>query len=254
MRKILFDTGTLITIVTTNSLEAFEKLKDHIDGEFYITPEIKKELIDRPIKSKKFRLEAFKMMELVNRGFIKIVDVTKKDLELTKKIEKTANEIFKTDSRNINIVHSGEIELIAVAINNKAHTVAMDERTTKQLIENPIHIARRLERKLHRRIHIDHEKISELHKMLMDIKVIRSIDILMRAFELGLYNDLIFKSEKKIFSNLRKEFAEGIAWACRFKGCALTDGEIKEYSKQIKTKNIGLRAKKPPKRVNIPKK
>ena len=47
-----------------------EELKKRYDGEFYITPAVKKELIDRPLKGKLFKLEALQLMSFISKGII----------------------------------------------------------------------------------------------------------------------------------------------------------------------------------------
>jgi len=74
MRSIVFDTGPIISIATNNLLWVLEELKKRYDGEFYITSAVKKEVMDKPLRSKMFKLEALQIMFYISKGVIKILE------------------------------------------------------------------------------------------------------------------------------------------------------------------------------------
>lgn len=228
MRSIFLDAGPIITLATNNLLHLFKEFKKNNNVEFFITPEVKKEVIDHPIKTKKFRLEAYQVNRLIEEKIIKIVDITKNDIKLTNELINNINKIYSANARELYIAHRGEIEIIAVALNRSHATLIVDERTTRQLIENPILIANRLEKKLHTKVHINYKLMEELHLQLNTLKVLRSVDLVSRAFELNYFNMLYNNNKNK------NNFLEGLLWACKLKGCAILDNEINEYMKEIK--------------------
>ena len=73
MKALIFDTSSIISIVTNDLLNVLVRLKEKFNGEFYITKEVKRELIDYPIKSKKFKLEALVLEKFLNDKQIKLL-------------------------------------------------------------------------------------------------------------------------------------------------------------------------------------
>ena len=54
MKYLIFDSGPLINYSMNGSLHIIERLKKEFKGEFLITKEVKKEIIDNPKKIKRF--------------------------------------------------------------------------------------------------------------------------------------------------------------------------------------------------------
>ena len=74
MNSLVFDTGTVISLVMNNLLWTLKHLKKQYKGDFLMTTSVKKELIDRPMKSKKFKLEALVIQDYLFEGVFKLVD------------------------------------------------------------------------------------------------------------------------------------------------------------------------------------
>ena len=51
-KAIIFDSGTLISFSMNGVTEELEKLKGIFEGKFLITPDVKREVIDRPKQRK----------------------------------------------------------------------------------------------------------------------------------------------------------------------------------------------------------
>lgn len=54
MRALVFDTGSIISLVTNNLLWILPPLKKQFRGDFLISEAVKGEIIDHPLKTKKF--------------------------------------------------------------------------------------------------------------------------------------------------------------------------------------------------------
>jgi len=77
MNKIVvFDTSSIITIVTNNLSNILKNLKKNV--RFFISKEVKKELVDYPIRIKRFKLEAMQVMELIDEGIFEVSDIKNK--------------------------------------------------------------------------------------------------------------------------------------------------------------------------------
>src|SRR3989344_7483714 len=73
-KSIVFDTGPIISLATNNLLWILEPLEKAFGGDFIMPPGVRKELIDNPLRSKRFKFEAMQALNLVNTGVLKIVD------------------------------------------------------------------------------------------------------------------------------------------------------------------------------------
>jgi len=217
MNHLVFDTSSLISIVTNNLLDILEKLSKNFKGEFLIAKSVKKELIDTPITSKKFKFEAIQVSDLIDRGIIKLY----KNLNLQNKTRNTLeiiNSIYSTEESNIKIVDEAEVESLVLASSLNAVYV-VDERTLRLVIENPKNLTDLLERKLHRKIKINNKNLNLLHELISNVKIIRSSELVTVAFERGLFND--YKADKK-------EILDGLLWGLRLRGCAISTDEIND--------------------------
>ena len=87
-----------------------------------------------------------------------------------------------------------------------------------------------LEKKLHTKIIINKENLNYFKKETRNIKIIRSSELMIIAYELGLFKD--YEDIKKLIeNNFKKELLNGILWGLRLKGCAISTDEINEIIK-----------------------
>jgi len=210
--NLVFDSSSIISIATNNLLWTLEKLKKQFKGDFVIPQSVRKELIENPLKGKKYKLEAIMIMDMLNDGVLKIGKGNKDYLM------NLSNNIFTNKGKNINIVQEGEIEVISIENNN---ICIIDERTTRMLIEDPINLRELLESKLHSKVSINHENLNEFKEQTKNTKIIRSTELMTIAFEKGLFNDLFTK-------NLKKDFLDGLLWGLKLRGCAISSNEINQ--------------------------
>ena len=75
MKTLFFDTGPLISITMNHILWILKPLKKHFNGNFFITEAVKKELVDKPLKTKRFKLEAIQSLQQINKQIIEIRSV-----------------------------------------------------------------------------------------------------------------------------------------------------------------------------------
>ncbi len=221
----MFDTGPIISLAMNNLLGLVEPLRKQFGGEFCITPAVYRELIEVPLKTKKFKFEAFQILKLINKGFIRVVDNPNvyKD---TRKLLELANKIYKSRGNWIRIVHLGEVEAVAAAIHYNSDAFVIDERTTRTLIENPERLHKTMERKLHSKVTVDKGNLAEFKKLTQDVRMIRSTEMVVMAFELGLLNKYLPN-----IKNARKQLLESVLWALKLNGAAISQNEIDKMVK-----------------------
>lgn len=218
MRYLVFDTGPLITLVMNNLLWILEPLKKSFGGEFFICDSVKKELVDDPLKTKKFKFEAMVLFEILKKEIIKI---TNEDLNnKTNKLLDLANNIFKARGEWIRIVHRGEMESLALASYLEADAYVVDERTTRLLVENPKKLAALLEKKLHTRVEFNGRSLRAFQKEVGKINIIRSAELVMVAYELGLLDKYLPKQ------GMEGSLVDGLLWGVKLRGCSISSDEI----------------------------
>ncbi|RMF54356.1 hypothetical protein D6745_05555 [Candidatus Woesearchaeota archaeon] len=227
-KSLVFDAGPLISLTSNNLLWILKKLKKHFKGEFYITSEVEQELVHRPLNSKRFKFEALQVMKEIKKGVIKVVD-NERIKSLAKELIGLANHCFSAHNNYIQVVHMGEMEVVATGILMNASALVIDERTMRYLIENPIKVKRRLQRKLHTYVHVDKTALKKLQRRLRGLKVIRSVELISVAYEMGLLNEYIpdLIESKSIL-------LDAVLWGVKIDGCAVSEKEIDEIEKLIK--------------------
>lgn len=228
MRCIVFDTGPLITLSLNNLLWVLKPLKEQYKGEFYITNSVKKESIDKPLQTKKFKFEAIQILKLVEEGIIKVIY----DKNIKEKANFLFNEInsfFKAHDNYIKIVHYAEIETLAAGLVLKADSIVVDEFITRNIVENPKLVHERLEGKLHLPV-IQNENAIKNIRQELNLNILRTFELILIAFELGLFKDYYLK-----LPYAKKQLLEGLLWGIKLNGCSITEQEINEALKLEKT-------------------
>ena len=193
------------------------------DGHFIITNEVKSEVIDRPIKIKRFELEALKIKSMLDKGILEMPSALGvKDSEIaskTNEILEIANKTFSGGDRDIKILHLGECACLALAgiLNKKGiqNVIAVDERTTRMLVEKPENLKKLFQKKFHIKIFSDPKNF----KFFKGFNIIRS-------------TELAYVAYKKNLVRLKGEMVlDAMLYALKFKGCAISNEEIDEIKK-----------------------
>jgi len=221
---IFFDTGPIISLVMSRLVWILPKLKEKFGGKFYITPAVKRELVERPLKIKRFEFEALQTMKLIREGVLEVYD--KVPMKKVKELESLANNSFKIKNKTMDIIQSGELEVVAAALELGAEAVVMDERTLRLFIENNKEMEKLLEIRFKKDVISNWERIKKFSSMLKGIKIIRSIELAGVAYKLGLLNDYIPK-----LRNGREIMLDSVLWATKYNGCAVTGHEVDEIKR-----------------------
>jgi predicted nucleic acid-binding protein len=222
MKYLIFDAGPVISLAMNGMLPVIEKLRGVFDGEFVITPQVKNEIIDRPLKIKKFKLEAVQVRDLLDRGCFKmstdIIPQQKLDIE-TKRLLKVANGVFRTtqSGEKIEVIHEGEASCLAFSkLCGADNVIVIDERSTRMLSESPKNLERMMEKKLHTPL----DAQQSLLDSLKDFKFIRSAELLFVAYKKGL-----------IPIKKNKDLLDALLYGVKFKGAAISSKEIEDMKK-----------------------
>ena len=222
---IVFDAGPLISLSTNNLLSTLERLKEHYHGKFVMPESVKNELVDDPLRTKKFMFEAMQIQRLISLGIFEVLaDAETK--ELTLELLHLANSCFAAKGKPIQIVHYGEMAAIAAAKLLDAEAIAMDERITRELVEHPRHLTGMMEKRLHTAISVSSQSLLLLQKYVEKAKIIRSVELITVAFELGFLDKYVAPEEN--IPEARKKLLESVLWGLKMNGCAVSGKEIEE--------------------------
>lgn len=222
-KAIIFDSSTLISFSMNGLFPELKELKKIFDGHFIVTKEVREETVEKPLTVKRFELEALRMQELLNEGVIEgpaCLGIKDKEIsDITNKILSQANSMLYSEKRDVEIIGKGEASCLALGkiLNDRKikNVLAVDERTTRILGENPEGLVKLLESKIHTKIKMNRGNFD----FAKGIKFIRS-------------SELIYVAYKKGLINLKKEQAlDALLYALKFKGCAISDDEIEEIKR-----------------------
>lgn len=222
MKAIIFDAGPIISLTTNNLLWLLGPLKEKFGGEFYLTEGVRKELVEKPLKTKKFKFEALQVQDQIEKGVLKVI----KDSGLRKKAEQLldlANGVFSVKKNPLKVLQLAELESLAAAKLMDIPYIVVDERVTRLLLESPGQLEQLLEKRLHKNVRVNRTKLSRLHKQIEGVKLIRSLELVTIAYEFGLLDDYIAK-----IPEARKQLLQAVLWGIKLNGCSVGQQEIDE--------------------------
>ena len=222
MKGLLFDAGPIISFATNNLLWLLPELKQRFGGDFYVCKAVQRELVDTPMKTKKWKFEAFQVQHLIDTDVLRVID-SAKVTQKAKALMQTANSCFEAHHNPIKILQQGEMEVIAASMLMNMPHIAVDERVTRMLIEDPNHLKNLLERRLHTKIFVNKERLHQVAEQTRHCKLIRSIELATVAYELGLLDKYLIE-----IPHARKQLLESVLWGLKLNGASISVREIKE--------------------------
>ncbi|MCU0642031.1 MAG: hypothetical protein MUF61_00420 [archaeon] len=220
MKALIFDSGALITLSMNGLLEMLIELKKVFGGKFLITRDVKYEIIDRPIGVYRFELEALRVQHLIDIGVLELPESVKVSDESikkrTKELMNMANHTVQFQGRWVQIVSDGEISCLALSDELEKQGVetmiAIDERTTRVLVEKPTNLREMMSEKMHHQVEFVQDN---LEATFSKFRIIRSSEIVFVAYKKGLID---LRGGKKVL--------EALLYATKFKGSAISHEEI----------------------------
>lgn len=220
--SIIFDAGPIISLTTNNLLWLLEPLQQQAKTAFSIVSSVKREIVDRPLATKKFKFEALQVERLIEQGQLKVIDKPEFKSKALQLLD-LANSIFWAHHAPIRIVQLGEIESLAAAIGLGSNRIVMDERITRSLIETPEQLHELMEHRLHTKLHVDTGRLEEFRAFTRHVEVIRSAELVAIAYEKGLLDKFVVNVPQA-----RKELLESVLWGVKLNGCSISEQEIAE--------------------------
>lgn len=216
MKFAIFDAGPLISLTLSGMLGILEKMKGK-DIEFIITPQVKKEVVERAMTIKKYKLEAVKIANIIEKGILSESSNFIKDEVLAKETINSMNlsrQVISAGSEKINLIQEGEASCLAFSkLCKSENIIVIDERTTRLISESVESLKEVMEKKLHIKLQIN-KKGLEYFKSFM---YIRSSELVFMAFKNGL-----------IELKRDRETLDALLYSLKFRGAAISSREIEE--------------------------
>ncbi len=219
-KTLFFDAGPIITLILCRLGWIIAPLKKQFNGTFYITPAVRYELIDRPLSTKRFELEALEVSKMVREGTLTLFNNVSKTK--ANEIQELANSAFTIKDKTLDVLQSGEVESITAALDTNS-SVVMDERTLRLFIENNKEMKHLLESRNRYKVVANKEKMDKLSFQLKGVPIIRSIELVAVAYKLGLLTSYIPEGKGG-----KEKLLDALLWATKYNGCSVTEDEIEE--------------------------
>ncbi len=225
MKVLIFDSGALITLSMNGLLEMLIDLKKVFGGKFLITRDVKYEIVDRPIGVYRFELEALRVQHLIDTGVLELPSALKVSDESIKKKTKDlmnmANHCVQFDGRWVQIVSDAEISCLALSDEltkqGIENMIAIDERTTRVLVEKPDNLKEMMSEKMHHQVQFVQDHLEETFS---NFRIIRSSELVYVAYKKGIID---LRGGKKVL--------EALLYATKYKGSAISYEEIEAIKK-----------------------
>ena len=223
---VVCDSSSLISLANACFLPLLAELRKNLGADFIIGESVKHECIDHPLEMKSHTLPAIRIKLALNNGIIKAVSPTNIGRR-TDDVLWVANNIFFSRESHIRIMHKGEAETLALAIELGLENVLIDERTSRMLIESPETMAKHIGSEFNRNVRINEKYLERFRDMTERLNLFRSSELLIMAYEHGYF---------KKFGELEDDAIEAALYGIKFAGCSISFEEIEEYVRSLKGK------------------
>lgn len=225
-KTLFFDTGPIITLVLSRLAWILPELKNKFGGKFYITPAVRRELVERPITIKRFQFEALEVLKLIREGVLEVYEnIPQAEI---RQLINLANSSFKIGNKTVDIIQEGEIESLMSAFKTNS-AIVIDERTLRLFVENSKEMEKLLEERFKSAVSADKVKISRFGAYFKDVTIIRSVELIGVAYKLGLLDSYIPKMKYG-----KETLLEGVLWAAKYNGSAVSVQEIEELQRFLR--------------------
>lgn len=221
MKILIFDSSSLINFTMNGLTNLIEDLRKIFPGKFIITSYVKYETIDRPSTIRKYELGSLQIKKLLDNKTLEMPEsINMKDQEikeLTRDILNKVNHSYFAQEF-MHIIDEGEASCLAVSLlaekKGIESVIVIDERTTRMIVENAENLRKLFQSKLHTRV-----DLKANFSYLKNPRFIRSCELVFVAYKKG----LVKIDDDKLL--------EALLYAAKYKGCAISEDEIKEIER-----------------------
>jgi len=220
MNGVVCDSSALISLSDTCNIECLYFLQHNSSASFLIPPSVHREIITAPLHIPRFEFSAVRLKKVLDDGVF--TEVTSPQIEQkTREIMDAANNCIQVDGKSLSLLHDGEAQCLAVYEVAGASALAIDEKTTRLLIEDPQKLLRALKEEYAGKLVVNEPALQRFADKTKGIRIIRSAEIVAAAAEKGFF---------KQYRGLENQAFHAALQALRRAGCSMTENELKEYA------------------------
>lgn len=220
MPSIAVDSSTLISLSQTGQVDILDFLSNHLDGNFVIPPAVRHETVVHPLHVKRYALSALRMNRLIQKGSLQVRDPPGL-LQNSKDLAHLANNLIFVHGRPLQLLQEGEIQCLSLLCLGVAQAIAVDEKTTRLLVESPSTLLERVATEFDSGVGFNEKNLRSWYALLPKTTVIRSTELIAVAASKGYFSQ---------YRPLEAEALSASLAAVRNAGCSLTENELEEYS------------------------
>lgn len=227
MNAIIFDSSTLISLSEKCFLRLLMHVQEHSDCRFLLSQSVWEESVETPNRIHRFELNAERIREAVETGWMEIVHPTAETQKWAVQIEEWANHSFFIGKKPLAILQAGEIETMALYLSLQADAMAIDERTCRMLVEEPLRLQNHIGSKYDKKITANQAAIAKLQSKFKSALIVRSCDLLAWTYSHGLFGYELAQNPATLEASL---------FAVKIAGCAVSSQEILDYINRLPKK------------------
>lgn len=222
--SVVCDSSSLLSLSDSCLLWLLSGLAGSFKGDFLITKAVEYESVVHPLEMKSHTLGAVRVKKMLLDNVIKVVE-TPNSKELTSELSSLGNSIFYIGGKPLKLIHEGETESLAVALDLKLHNILIDERTTRMLAEAPFDLKSHMEDEFQKKIEVDQRNLDRFTEMTRKLNMFRSAEIAIIGYEKGLFKD---------YGEMERRAVEAALYGLKFSGCGISFSEIEEYCSSLR--------------------
>ncbi len=217
--RVVCDSSTIISLSQSCQIFVLRKLSK-IGFVFLTSKKVVDEIVHTPYTIKRFELSSLRIKYAIQKQYLEEKEDLEGMQELTEKYYNTVNSAIQEKKRNISIIQNPELEALALSEKLGSDFTAIDEFTTRAMVENPKKLLQVISRR--RGANLTHNSNLNFLRDTYHIPIIRSSDLIAFAFLKGLLTD---KEEKTLEASL---------YGVKYSGCAVATKEIEDFLQTYK--------------------
>ncbi len=219
-QPLISDSGPLISLAENCLIWVLRGLANPV----VIPKGVEYEAVIHPLSINKYEFNAMRIQQMIKEREIVVDnrDIRKK----TGQVLNLTNNLLYYKGRPIKIIHEGEAEVLALALERGVNTVLIDERTARLMVENVWQVKDYMESRMDIELSINEKNAKMIEELFKDMHVLRSTELVVFAYENGFLDDYGHSIDT----------LKAALYAMKKSGCAVSNNEIDEYIALMKSK------------------
>ena len=216
MVRIVMDSGPLISFSDTCLINVVSFLRQR-GAEFLIPRSVEQEIVSTPLKIRRYAFSAVRLHKAIDDGDLKVVNV---NVNLVERITIAANSVFSVRRQPLKILHAGEAACLAAYKEFNCGALAIDEKTTRLLIEDPELLQENIGDEYRSKVFVNSNSLNQFNSLTKGVEILRSTDLATVAAKRGYFNS---------FGKHSRQAFQTSIYALKQAGCSVSEKEVSDY-------------------------